>query len=1176
MSTNSDPGWKTGKDPTAAEWAAAWAGKVDGTSGYITNGNFSGGNFDNVGFTGTIAGNPTFTGSIQFTTLTVNVQGVFLGTLILAGDPTQPLQASTKGYVDTTTIPLSQKGTPNGVATLDETGQITASQAPQAAHLKGVWNASTNTPTLGNSGAGGSQNDYYIVSVAGSTSIDGISSWALNDWIVNTGSVWTKQPNSGLATSSLTASDGSQIQGGTVMMPDLVWWRRDASGNILAALDYASTHQFQAVQVFGGATFNTLTGNGAVLTTGTVTTLTTGAGHVIQEGSSLVPDLAWWIRGDNGQITLAGDTTGGTVVKDLTVTGTLTASGTGGGASKAPPDALDITAAAYGGIGDGADDVFLGTWTSGAGTLSLIKYSGTVTWSGTTLTLTNLSNTTGPGFDPNVVGMSVYVGGTDGGGLVQTTVITGWTNASTVTVADAAGGSVTTANVAWPAFTAADVNKWIRVEGGSISNTRQAYNSGLVPWLGTIATVVDGHSVTVTGPVQATFSSTNNGRPCRISWGTDNSAAYIATQPDLAAGSKVIYHPRTAGRGKTVYCAFKLATRGAAADNFYVSIATAPVSAYSGAIWMGDPSVVGVLTDTAGRFIPKRLVPVRSPQPTQPTRDIIAKMHWPRVTAASTVNVVEAGDSLAKYDPTSQSDAWYQVNAFEWMLQEQNPKKTWAFSNIANVGLGWSEMVDPTSGTPTWVIGGTDLYYLSSSGNNDGWRIHPLKVMAGVNLALSSGNDGAGRPPDIAFTTCVLKGDIPSTANPGAIGYIYDAHIYAEVLLRTMAKRLGYGLVDLSWQSEQVLHGASNLHRELQELPEVNGWSLTNANPFQLMTDCYSWSWEADFSATGVWAALGRITINLSPMPGNVFLLDADPATGHLRYEGRLWGREVATTVSTSGATITTTAGTTLSSGTLTWVSGQMQVTFSGGGLTGRAGQCIMLPGLDISSQNERTYISQVINDTTAVLDDWWWGAAPGAAAATFSGTVTPICGGQMFIAADAAATADVVMTWGGTNVYRGQITGFTNANTATLSPAPPSLTGQAVTMWIGRASVPATVTTQTTTGNSFSLRTSFNKDVLSLRYNSLTTHFFKGVVERYGGRFAPSISISGAGPVTTNFINLYADRDVYFMPSGTMYDIWGNNDANMSIGGGGGHYPSTAAERMTLRAYEALDLCAV
>ena len=44
-----------------------------------------------------------------------------------------------------------------------------------ALNYKGTWNANTNTPALA-SGAG-TKGDYYVVSVAGTTTLDGISAW---------------------------------------------------------------------------------------------------------------------------------------------------------------------------------------------------------------------------------------------------------------------------------------------------------------------------------------------------------------------------------------------------------------------------------------------------------------------------------------------------------------------------------------------------------------------------------------------------------------------------------------------------------------------------------------------------------------------------------------------------------------------------------------------------------------------------------------------------------------------------------------------------------------------------------------------------------------------------------------------------------------------------------------
>jgi hypothetical protein len=58
---------------------------------------------------------------------------------------------------------------------------------------KGTWNANTNTPAL-TSGVG-TAGWYYIVSVAGTTNLDGITDWQVGDWAIFQGSVWQKVDN---------------------------------------------------------------------------------------------------------------------------------------------------------------------------------------------------------------------------------------------------------------------------------------------------------------------------------------------------------------------------------------------------------------------------------------------------------------------------------------------------------------------------------------------------------------------------------------------------------------------------------------------------------------------------------------------------------------------------------------------------------------------------------------------------------------------------------------------------------------------------------------------------------------------------------------------------------------------------------------------------------------------
>jgi hypothetical protein len=58
---------------------------------------------------------------------------------------------------------------------------------------KGTWNASTNTPALA-SGVG-TTGWYYIVNVAGSTNLDGITDWNVGDWAIFDGTAWQQVDN---------------------------------------------------------------------------------------------------------------------------------------------------------------------------------------------------------------------------------------------------------------------------------------------------------------------------------------------------------------------------------------------------------------------------------------------------------------------------------------------------------------------------------------------------------------------------------------------------------------------------------------------------------------------------------------------------------------------------------------------------------------------------------------------------------------------------------------------------------------------------------------------------------------------------------------------------------------------------------------------------------------------
>lgn len=87
---------------------------------------------------------------------------------------------------------------------------------------QGVWNASTNTPALA-SGVG-TTGHYYVVNVAGTTTIDGVNDWKVGDWIWFVNGVWHKVDNTD-AVSSVNGLIGavSLVSGDIPESGNLYW-----------------------------------------------------------------------------------------------------------------------------------------------------------------------------------------------------------------------------------------------------------------------------------------------------------------------------------------------------------------------------------------------------------------------------------------------------------------------------------------------------------------------------------------------------------------------------------------------------------------------------------------------------------------------------------------------------------------------------------------------------------------------------------------------------------------------------------------------------------------------------------------------------------------------------------------------------------------------------------------
>jgi hypothetical protein len=98
---------------------------------------------------------------------------------------------------DTQAANLVKAGPPSGGAALPAYRALVLADLPAAVigglNYLGVWNATTNSPALA-SGVG-AKGSYYKVSVAGTTTIDGVSEWNVGDWIAFNGTIWDKVDN---------------------------------------------------------------------------------------------------------------------------------------------------------------------------------------------------------------------------------------------------------------------------------------------------------------------------------------------------------------------------------------------------------------------------------------------------------------------------------------------------------------------------------------------------------------------------------------------------------------------------------------------------------------------------------------------------------------------------------------------------------------------------------------------------------------------------------------------------------------------------------------------------------------------------------------------------------------------------------------------------------------------
>mgnify|MGYP003624273800 FL=1 len=220
------------------------------------------------------------------------------------------------------------------------TGVTTASFQTGLAY-QGVWNAATNSPTLA-SGTG-TQGHYYIVDVAGTTNLDGITDWQVGDWAVFSGAVWQKIDQSNTVVSVNGQTGVVVLTAANVGAPQTDGTGATGTWGISISGTAAS-----ATNVAGGAAnrivYNTGSGASDFLTAPTVTdTFLKWNGSAFVWTTAVTAAVTSFSAGSTGLTPNTG-TTG-----DITLAGTLAAAngGTGITAPGASGNVLTSTGSAW-------------------------------------------------------------------------------------------------------------------------------------------------------------------------------------------------------------------------------------------------------------------------------------------------------------------------------------------------------------------------------------------------------------------------------------------------------------------------------------------------------------------------------------------------------------------------------------------------------------------------------------------------------------------------------------------------------------------------------------------------------------------------------------------------------------------------------------------------------------
>jgi hypothetical protein len=132
-------------------------------------------------------------------------------------------------------------------------------------NYQGLWDATANNPAL--SSGVGTAGDFYIVSIAGTTNLDGINDWQVSDWAIFEGGVWQKIDNHDIPAYNTVKEESTALpQRNTLVFTGTGVTAADIGGETVVTIpsitsDYARGNTLTVDAVYGNDTNGALNPN---------------------------------------------------------------------------------------------------------------------------------------------------------------------------------------------------------------------------------------------------------------------------------------------------------------------------------------------------------------------------------------------------------------------------------------------------------------------------------------------------------------------------------------------------------------------------------------------------------------------------------------------------------------------------------------------------------------------------------------------------------------------------------------------------------------------------------------------------------------------------------------------------------------------------------------------------